>query len=80
MLSSLCTGQLGDGASTDPGPGVLLYFQPLGNGQPKGPTGTGNAAWGTPLHNFWCCYGSGVESMAKLADSIFFWRWGPQAG
>ena len=52
---------------------MLLYFQALGTGQHKG-QGQGNGGWGTPLHSFWCCYGSGVESMAKLADSIFFWR------
>ena len=53
------------------GPGVLIYLLPLGGPQTKGHS---SHQWGDPLHAFWCCYGSGVESMAKLADSIFFWR------
>lgn len=28
--------------------------------------------FGTPFDAFWCCYGTGVESYAKLADSIYF--------
>lgn len=31
--------------------------------------------WGDPFNTFWCCYGSGVESFAKLADSIYFHRY-----
>ena len=50
---------------------MLLYFQPLGASNHKG---VAAHPWGNPLHAFWCCYGSGVESMAKLADSLFFWR------
>jgi len=30
--------------------------------------------WGTPFDSFWCCYGTAVESFAKLADGVFFWR------
>lgn len=51
--------------------GVLLYLLPLGAGQGKGDSTHG---WGTPLHSFWCCYGSSVESFAKLVDSIYFYR------
>ena len=32
--------------------------------------------WGTPFDSFWCCYGTAVESFAKLADDVFFWRAG----
>ena len=24
------------------------------------------------MHSFWCCYGTAIESFAKLADSIYF--------
>lgn len=51
--------------------GQLLYLMPLGAGQGKGGSTHG---WGTPLHSFWCCYGSSVESFAKLVDSIYFYR------
>lgn len=44
---------------------------PMGAGQTKGASSHG---WGTPLHSFWCCYGSAVESFSKVADSIFFYR------
>ncbi len=29
-----------------------------------------------PFDSFWCCYGTAVESFAKLADGVFFWRAG----
>ena len=54
-----------------PGPGVLVYLTPMGTGQTKGASSHG---WGSPLHSFWCCYGSAVESFSKVADSIFFYR------
>jgi DUF1680 family protein len=44
--------------------GQLLYYVPLASGLAK--------QWGTPYDSFWCCYGTGVESFAKLGDSIFF--------
>ena len=28
--------------------------------------------FGTPLHDFWCCTGTGAESFSKLGDSIYF--------
>lgn len=65
----------GQNDSASHGPGRLIYLMPLGAGNGKGDS---SHAWGDPLHSFWCCYGSGVESMAKLYDSIFFWRWGPE--
>ncbi len=44
--------------------GQFIYYVPLATGSRK--------AWGTPFDSFWCCYGTGVESFAKLADSVFF--------
>ena len=61
-----------DGSDNDPGPGVLVYLTPMGAGQTKGDSSHG---WGSPLHSFWCCYGSAVESFSKVADSIFFYRY-----
>ena len=60
-----------DGSDNKPGPGVSIYLMPMGAGQTKGDSTRG---WGTPLHTFWCCYGSAVESFSKVADSIFFYR------
>lgn len=51
--------------------GVLLYHLPLGSGQSKSDN---FHHWGFPHHSLWCCYGTAVESYAKLADSIYF-RW-----
>lgn len=56
---------------TAPGPGVVLYLLPMGAGQGKGGSSRG---WGSPTHSFWCCHGTSVESFAKLADSLFFYR------
>jgi hypothetical protein len=64
---------IGGEGDTAPGPGVVLYLLPMGAGQGKGGSTRG---WGSPLHSFWCCHGSSVESFAKLADSVFFHRWG----
>ena len=50
---------------------MLVYLTPMGTGQTKGANSHG---WGSPLHSFWCCYGSAVESFSKVADSIFFYR------
>jgi DUF1680 family protein len=48
----------------DPQTGMMIYYTPLAAGNTK--------QWGTPTHSFWCCYGTGVESFAKLNDSIYF--------
>lgn len=48
----------------DPETGMLLYFVPLCTGATK--------RFGTPFDDFWCCYGTGIESFAKLGDSIYF--------
>ncbi len=48
----------------NPNDGMMIYYLPLASGFTK--------AWGTPYDSFWCCYGTGVESFAKLNDSIYF--------
>lgn len=48
----------------NPNDGMMIYYLPLASGYTK--------AWGTPYDSFWCCYGTGVESFAKLNDSIYF--------
>ena len=47
-----------------PDTGMMIYYLPLAAGNVKN--------WGTPDDSFWCCYGTGVESFAKLNDSIYF--------
>lgn len=58
---ALFNGILGTQHPTD---GMTLYYVPLGSGYWK--------MFGQPLHSFWCCTGSGVESFAKLGDSVYF--------
>jgi len=48
----------------EPATGMLMYYVSLATGYPK--------VYGTPNDSFWCCYGTGVESFAKLGDSIYF--------
>jgi uncharacterized protein len=57
---AICNGILG---TMDPD-GMTMYFVPLASGYWK--------LFGTPRNSFWCCTGTGVESFAKLADSIYF--------
>jgi DUF1680 family protein len=47
-----------------PRPGELQYYVAMAAGYPR--------TFGTPDNSFWCCYGTGVESFAKLGDSIYF--------
>ncbi len=47
-----------------PADGSKLYYVPLGSGYWK--------LFGAPLHDFWCCTGTGSESFAKFTDSIYF--------
>jgi len=57
-------------ATNVPGtPGVYLYLLTLGAGMSKADN---YHHWGYPMHSFWCCYGTAIESFAKLADSIYF--------
>lgn len=44
--------------------GMMIYYLPLAGGDTKN--------WGTPRETFWCCYCTGIESFAKLNDSIYF--------
>ncbi len=48
----------------NPKTGMMIYYTPLAAGFAKN--------FGTPNNTFWCCYGTGVESFAKLSDSIYF--------
>ncbi len=52
-----------------PADGSKLYYVPLGSGYWK--------LFGDPLHDYWCCTGSGSESFAKFGDSIY---WHDDAG
>jgi hypothetical protein len=47
-----------------PADGEKLYYVPLASGYWK--------LFGAPLHDFWCCTGTGSESASKFGDSIFF--------
>ncbi|MBF4461236.1 MULTISPECIES: beta-L-arabinofuranosidase domain-containing protein [unclassified Rathayibacter] len=51
-------------ASQNPDTGMVTYFQPQTAGYSK--------VFGTPLDEFWCDHGSGIESFTKLGDSIYF--------
>ncbi len=50
-----------------PSDGMFVYFMPMAAG--------GRRSYSTPEDSFWCCVGSGMESHAKHADSIW-WRGG----
>ena len=48
----------------DPQTGMVAYFLPLLSGAHK--------VYSTPENSFWCCVGSGFESHAKYAESIYY--------
>ncbi len=48
----------------DPETGMLEYYVPQATGYQR--------VYGTPTTSFWCCYGTGTETHAKLGDSIYF--------
>jgi hypothetical protein len=48
----------------NPETGTTMYFVPLAGGYWR--------TFASPLDSFWCCCGTGVESFAKLGDSIYF--------
>ncbi|PWA74269.1 alpha-L-arabinofuranosidase B, arabinose-binding domain-containing protein [Artemisia annua] len=50
-------------------PGVMLYMLPMAPGSSKA---ISYHKWGSPFNDFWCCYGTGIESFSKLGDSIYF--------
>lgn len=47
-----------------PDTGMFVYFMPMAAG--------GRRSYSTPEESFWCCVGSGMESHAKHADSIYW--------
>lgn len=51
-------------ASQDPETGGMCYYLPLKPGS--------NKHYNTPLGDFWCCTGTGVENHAKYGDGIYF--------
>ncbi len=51
-------------SSQNPDTGMTMYFQPMAAGYYK--------TYSTPENSFWCCTGSGMESMSKLNDSIYY--------
>lgn len=51
-------------ASQNPETGMVTYFQPQTGGYAK--------IFGTPLDQFWCDHGTGIENFTKLGDSIYF--------
>ncbi len=51
-------------SSQNPETGMTMYFQPMASGYYK--------TYSTPESSFWCCTGSGMESMSKLGDSIYY--------
>ncbi len=51
-------------SSQNPETGMTMYFQPMATGYFK--------VYSTAESNFWCCTGSGMESMSKLNDSIYY--------
>ncbi len=50
----------------DPQSGMVSYFLPLMSGSHK--------VYSTKENSFWCCVGSGFESHAKYAESIYFYN------
>ncbi|QIK79594.1 glycoside hydrolase family 127 protein [Sphingomonas piscis] len=47
-----------------PDDGMVAYFMPMAAGEKR--------KYSTPENDFWCCVGSGMESAAKHADSIYW--------
>lgn len=53
---ALTNGVLGIQRGTDPG--VMIYMLLLASGSTKD--------WGTPFDSLWCCYGTGLVSIAHF--------------
>ena len=49
--------------SQNPETGMTTYFQPMAPGYFK--------TFGTPMENFWCCTGTGMENFTKLNNNIY---------
>ncbi|KAJ8539850.1 hypothetical protein K7X08_014102 [Anisodus acutangulus] len=72
---TLTNGVLSIQRGTDPG--VMIYMLPLARGGSKARS---YHRWGTKFNDFWCCYGTGIESFSKLGDSIYFEEKGNSPG
>ncbi len=48
----------------EPESGMLEYYVPQATGYKR--------VYGTPKDAFWCCYGTGIETFAKITDSIYW--------
>ncbi len=51
-------------SSQNPETGMTTYFQPMATGYFK--------VYSTPENSFWCCTGSGMESMSKLGLGLYY--------
>lgn len=51
-------------SSQNPDTGMVTYFQAMAPGY--------NKLYSMPFTDFWCCLGTGIESMSKLGDSIWY--------
>ncbi len=51
-------------SSQNPETGMMCYYVPLRSGSRKN--------YNSPLNDFWCCTGTGVENHAKYGGSIYF--------
>jgi DUF1680 family protein len=49
----------------NPSTGMFVYFLPL-------TTDGATKKWGSATEDFWCCYGTMVESFSTLADNAYF--------
>ncbi|KAG9150552.1 hypothetical protein Leryth_010921 [Lithospermum erythrorhizon] len=58
-------------------PGRMIYMLPL---HPGGSKARSYHSWGSQFNDFWCCYGTGIESFSKLGDSIYFEEEGSDPG
>jgi DUF1680 family protein len=47
-----------------PADGMMMYYVPMASGYWK--------MFSNHDHGFWCCDGTGIESFAKLGDSVYF--------
>ena len=55
----------------------MIYMLPL---HPGGSKSRSFHKSGSQFNDFWCCYGTGIESFSKLGDSIYFQEEGSDPG
>jgi DUF1680 family protein len=53
-------------SAQNPHTGGMLYFHQLASGEPK------SQNWSAPNSHLQCCFGTGLESHSKYAESIYF--------